>query len=158
MILFKFKFHSASLSHLKNQFALVDRDKSNIIDCCNYIVPNTNWMVEMPLIGGQYNQAYASLWISHLVENLPLTPVMLPHLDSAQLTNPRQITSDQGSHQITPDLLRSLSSTRISQLRTTFTLIFIPTLTTPTYSSSFPRCHITFRFHIWWFGSGHQSA
>ena len=53
-------------------------------------------MVEMPLTGGQYHQAIASLWISHLVDNLPLTPVMLAHIDSAQLTNPRKITAQSG--------------------------------------------------------------
>ena len=96
MILFKFKFHSPSLSHLKFQFALVDRIKSKNMDRCNYLVPNTNWMVEMPLSGGQYHQAIASLWISHLVDNLPLTPVMLAHIDSAQITNPRKITAQSG--------------------------------------------------------------
>ena len=66
------------------------------MDRCNYLVPNTNWMVEMPLTGGQYEQAIVSLWISHLVDNLPLTPVMLAHIDSAQLNNPRKITSQSG--------------------------------------------------------------
>ena len=66
------------------------------MDRCNYLVPNTNWMVEMPLTGGQYHQAIASLWISHLVDNLPLTPVMLAHIDSAQLTNPRKINAQPG--------------------------------------------------------------
>ena len=96
MILIIFKFHSPSLSHYKSRFALVDRIKSNNMDRCNYLVPNTNWMVEMPLTGGQYHQAIASLWISHLVDNLPLTPVMLAHIDSAQLTNPRKITAQSG--------------------------------------------------------------
>ena len=96
MILFKFKFHSPSLSHYKSRFALVDRIKSNIMDRCNYLVPNTNWMVEMPLTGGQYHQTIASFWISHLVDNLSLTPVMLAHIDSAQLTNPRKITAQSG--------------------------------------------------------------
>ena len=73
----------------------MDRVKSNM-DRCNYHVPNTNWMVEMPLTGGQYHQMIASLWISHLVDNLPLTPVMLAHIDSAQLTNPRKITAQSG--------------------------------------------------------------
>ena len=95
MILIIFKFHSPSLSHYKFQFALVDRIKSNM-DRCNYLVPNTNWMVEMPLTGGQYHQAIASLWISHLVDNLPLTPAMLAHIDSAQLTNPCKITALTG--------------------------------------------------------------
>ena len=67
-----------------------------IMDRCNYLVPNTNWMVEMPLTGGKYHKAIASLWISHLVDNLPLTPVMLAHIDSAQLTNPRKITPQSG--------------------------------------------------------------
>ena len=53
-------------------------------------------MVEMPLTGGQYHQAIASLWISHLVDNLPLSPVMFAHIDSAQLTNPRKITAQSG--------------------------------------------------------------
>ena len=93
MILFKFKFHSPSLSHYKIQLALVDRIISSNMDRCNYLVPNTNWMVEMPLTGGQYHQTIASLWISHLVDNLPLSPVMLAHIDSAQLTNPRKINA-----------------------------------------------------------------
>ena len=38
------------LSHISSLvFALVGRFKSNIVDRCNYLVPNTNWMVEMPL-------------------------------------------------------------------------------------------------------------
>ena len=96
MNLLIFKFHSASLSHLKSRFALVDRVKSNNMDRCNYLVPNTNWMVEMPLNGGQYHQAIASLWISNIIDNLPLRPVMLSHIDSAQLTNPRKINAQSG--------------------------------------------------------------
>ena len=63
---------------------------------CNYLVPNTNWMVEMPLTGGQYQQMIASLWISNLIDNLPLSLLMLAHLDSAQLTNPSKITGQSG--------------------------------------------------------------
>ena len=96
MILFKFKFHSPSLSHYKFQLALVDRIISSKMDRCNYLVPNTNWMVEMPLTGGQYHQTIASLWISNLIDNLPLSPVMLAHIDSAQLTNPHKITAQSG--------------------------------------------------------------
>ena len=96
MILFKFKFHSPSLSHYKFQFALVDRVKSSNMDRCNYLVPNTNWMVRMALNGGKYQQTIASLWISQLVDNLPLSPVMLAHIDSSQLTNPRKITAQSG--------------------------------------------------------------
>ena len=66
------------------------------MDRCNYLVPNTNWMVEMSLTGGQYHQAIASLWISNIIDNLPLSPVMLAHIDSAQLTNPRKITAHSG--------------------------------------------------------------
>ena len=61
---------------------------------CNYIVHHTSWMVEM---GGQYHQTILSLWISHLVHNLALSPVMLAHSASAQLTNPSQITSQPGT-------------------------------------------------------------
>ena len=50
-------------------------------------------MVEMPLTGGEYHQTIASLWISHLVDNREMTAVMLAHMDSAQLTNPRKITA-----------------------------------------------------------------
>ena len=50
----------------------------------------------MPINCGQYHQAIASLWISHLVDNLPLTPVMLAHIDSAQLTNPHKTTAQSG--------------------------------------------------------------
>ena len=53
MNLLIFKFHSPSLSHLKSRFSLVDRIKSNVMDRCNYLVPNTNWMVDMALTGGQ---------------------------------------------------------------------------------------------------------
>ena len=115
MILIIFKFHSPSLSHYKFQFALVDRTSLEhfacIMDRCNYLVPNTNWMVEMPLTGGQYHQTIASLWISHLVDNLPLSPVMLAHIDSAQLTNTHKITAQSGiislfsqAHEMSPDL------------------------------------------------------
>ena len=50
----------------------------------------------MPLSGGQYHQTIASLWISILIDNLPLSPVLLAHIDSAQLTNPRKITAQKG--------------------------------------------------------------
>ena len=92
-----FNFHSPSLSHYKFQLALVDRVISINMDRCNYLVPNNNWMVEMPLIGGPDHQMIASLWISNLIDNLPLSPVMLADIDSAQLTNPRKITSEQGN-------------------------------------------------------------
>ena len=67
------------------------------MDRCNYIVTHTSGMVEIPINGGQYHQMIASLWISHLVEHLQLTPVMLTHLDSALLTNPRQTTTQPGT-------------------------------------------------------------
>ena len=69
---------------------------SNNMERFNYLVPNTNWMVEMPLTGGQYHQAIAFLWISRLVDNLALTPLMIGHIASAQLTHSRQITSQSG--------------------------------------------------------------
>ena len=93
------------------------------MDRCNYLVPNTNWMVEMPLTRGQYHQAIASLWISHLVDNLPLTPVMLAHIDSAQLTNPRKINAQSGIIALffTPALEMSLY---LPLPHPTFSLIF----------------------------------
>ena len=97
MILIILKFHSPSLSLLKINLLWWIQHLSNNMDRCNYLVPNTNWMVEMPLIGGQYHQEIASLWISHLVDNLPLSLVMLAHIDSAQLTNPRKITALTGT-------------------------------------------------------------
>ena len=77
-------------------FALVERVKSYIMDRCNYSVPHTSWMVEMPINGRQYHQMIASLWISHLIDNLPLSPVKVAHIACAQLTNPRQISSQPG--------------------------------------------------------------
>ena len=65
------------------------------MDRCNYQVPHTSWMVEMPINAGQCHQTIASLWISHLVDNLPLSPVMVAHIASAKLTNPRQIADEQ---------------------------------------------------------------
>ena len=53
-------------------------------------------MVEMPLTGGQYHHMIASLWISNLIDNLPLSPVRLAQIDSAQLTNPRKLTAQSG--------------------------------------------------------------
>ena len=97
MILIIYKFHSPSLSHISRINLLWwIKHLAYIMDRCNYLVPNTNWMVEMPLSGGQYHQAIASLWISHLVDNLPLSPVMLAHIDSAQLTNPRKLNAQSG--------------------------------------------------------------
>ena len=96
MILIIFKFHSQSLSLLKTNLLWWIEHLSSIMDRCHYLVPNTNWMVEMPLTGGQYHQMIASIWISHLVDNHPLTPVMLAHIDSAQLTNPRKINGQSG--------------------------------------------------------------
>ena len=63
------------------------------MDRCKYIVTHTSWMVEMPNNGRQYHQMIASLWISHLVLNLPLTPMMVVPIASAQFTNPRQIAA-----------------------------------------------------------------
>ena len=62
----------------------------------NYLVPGTNWLVEMPLAGGQYHQTIASLWISHLIDNLPLSPVLSAHIGSAQLTNPHPLNTQSG--------------------------------------------------------------
>ena len=57
----------------------------------------------MPFNGAQFHQMIASLWISHRLGNLQLTPLMLAHIDSAHLTNPRQITTQ-------PVTISSLSS------------------------------------------------
>ena len=67
------------------------------MDRCNYLVPHTSWIVEMPINAGKYHQTIASLWISHLIDNLPLSPVMMGHIASAQLTNPRKITIQSGT-------------------------------------------------------------
>ena len=67
-----------------------------ISDHTNGLTRFLNKTAEMPINGGQYHQTIASLRISHLVDNLPLTPVMLAHDDSAQLTNPRKITAQIG--------------------------------------------------------------
>ena len=88
-------------------FALVERVKSNIMDRCNYSVPHTSWMVEMPINCRQYHQMIASLWISHLIDNLPLSLLMVAHIASAQLSNPRQISSQSG---IILSLLSQVSS------------------------------------------------
>ena len=69
---------------------------SNLIDRCNYLVPHTSWVVEMPSNGGQYHQTIASLWISHLLDNLPLSSVMDAHIASAHNNNPRKITTEPG--------------------------------------------------------------
>ena len=124
MILFLFKFPSPSLSQIKIQFALVNcaslEHLWTIMDRCKYLLPITKWMVEMPINSGEYHQTIASLWISHLVDDRPLTQVMLAHIASAQLTNPRQITSQQGniphfchtvSGHVTLSLLKSHLST-----------------------------------------------
>ena len=38
---------------------------------CNYVIPGTTSMVEMPINGGQYQQTIASLWISaEIMRNL----------------------------------------------------------------------------------------
>ena len=63
----------------------------------NYLVPDTSWIVEIPINDGKYHQTIASLWISHLVDNIPLRPVIVAHLASAQLTNTRQITIQPGN-------------------------------------------------------------
>ena len=158
MILLISKFHSPSLSHLQFQFAQVDRVKSNM-DRCNYLVPNTNWMVEMPINGGQYHQAIASLWISHLVDNLPLTPVMLAHVDSAQLTNPRKITAQSGNISLSFSLRLSIFHSDI--------LTFAPISTFNFHFDNFyfiifgVNCHflssLNFRFVVWWFGTRWKS-
>ena len=62
----------------------------------NYLVPGTIWMVEMPMLGGQYHHTIASLWISHLIDNLPLSPVMAAHISSAQLSNPHPMNTQIG--------------------------------------------------------------
>ena len=46
--------------------------------------------------GGQFHQTIASLGISQLLENLPMGPVMVAQIASAQLINPRQITAQPG--------------------------------------------------------------
>ena len=63
---------------------------------CNFLVPGTTWMVENPITGGQYHQTIASLWISHLVDNIPLSPVMAAHISSAQLSNPHPLNTQIG--------------------------------------------------------------
>ena len=93
MILTTVNFPSSSLSHLNIQFALEDRVITSVVDRCTDNVPQTSSMVEMPINGGQYHQAIASLWVSNLIDNLPLIPAMVAHIASAQLTNPHQITS-----------------------------------------------------------------
>ena len=50
----------------------------------------------MPINDGQYHQTIAALWISYLDDILPQSPVMVAHIASDQLTNPRKITTDQG--------------------------------------------------------------
>ena len=65
-------------------------------DRCNYVIPGTIWMMEMPINGGQYHQTIASLWISHLVDYIPLTPVLTAHIASAQITNHHKMTNPFG--------------------------------------------------------------
>ena len=50
----------------------------------------------MPTIGGQFHLTIASLWISHLVDNLPLSPLMVAHIASSQLSHPRKIAIHPG--------------------------------------------------------------
>ena len=69
----------------------------NVMDRCNDLVPIANGKVEMTFNGGQYLKAIASIWISPQVENLPLTPLMVAHIGSAQLRNPPKITSQSVS-------------------------------------------------------------
>ena len=67
------------------------------MDRYNYLVPHTSWILEMPINASKYHQTIASIWISQLIDNLPLSPVMMEHIASAQLTNPRKITIEQGN-------------------------------------------------------------
>ena len=96
MIMFMIMIHSASLSHLNTHFWpwWIQSYLSNIMDHCNYLVPTTNGMVEMPINDGQSQQNIASLWISHLLDKLPLSSVMLAHLVSAQRIKPRHIITE----------------------------------------------------------------
>ena len=59
---------------------------------CNYLVQPTSWMVEMLINGAQYHHTIGTLWISHMVDNLPLSSVKVAHSASARLTNPRSNT------------------------------------------------------------------
>ena len=68
--------------------------QSNNMDRCNYIMPQIEWRVKMPINRGQYHQTIASHWISHLVDNLLLSDLMVAHLASAQLTNPPPIVNE----------------------------------------------------------------
>ena len=85
------------LSHLMIQFdQRIESKLSKNMGRCNYIVPHSSGIVEMPINCGQYHRTITSLWISLLIDNLPLSPVMVAHIASAQLTNPRQITIQPG--------------------------------------------------------------
>ena len=57
-------------------------------------------MVEMPINGGKYHQTSESHWISHLVDNLPLNPVMVGNIAYAELSNPRQIRNSNRYHHL----------------------------------------------------------
>ena len=94
-IFFLLKFDSSLLSDLSFLWWICSYF-SNTMDRCNYLVPGTNWMVEMPMSSGQYHHTIASLWISHLVHNLSLSPVMTSHIAAAQLSNPRQLLNQTG--------------------------------------------------------------
>ena len=58
-------------------------------------VPHTTWQVEMPTNGGAYHRTVASLWVTHLINKVPLKEELKHHISSAQLSNPHPIsTSD----------------------------------------------------------------
>ena len=67
---------------------------SDMMDRCRYMVPHTSRMVQMPINGGQNHLKIGSVWISHLVHNLPLSPVMVANIASAQHTNQGKITTE----------------------------------------------------------------
>ena len=92
------KFHSLIFFSFSIFLGSTRLTLANVMDHlrCNYLVPGTAWMVEMPITGGQYHQTIASLWISHLIDNLPVSPVMAAHISSAQLSNSHPLNTQIG--------------------------------------------------------------
>ena len=60
----------------------------------NYLVPGTTCMVEMLITGSQYHQTIATLWLSHLVDDIQIGRwwVLTSHLPNLAILNRSRIT------------------------------------------------------------------
>ena len=157
----------------------IESKSSNNMDRCNYLIHHTSWIVEKPINGRQYHQTIASLCIQHLVDNHPLSQVMISHIASAQGSNPQKIATEQGI--IIFSLLSRLIDTMTladpftnayytdtdtdTHTYTQWSSANVSTMPTLTHliiffdSTSLCRFRlVSSRFIIWWFGIQRQSA